>query len=114
MLRPGSATPADLTVPASPRAKRLPQGSRVPVPLARVRQDVGLLPIDLKSPRLSLERIATIERHSEIDLTSLAAYIKALGGHLEVAAVFGVRRYPLDLSAEALSSVVPDAELEDS
>lgn len=105
--------PADVTVPASPRAKRLPPGSRTPVPLAQVRQDVGLLPPDLKSSLLTPERITSLERHEAIDLCALAAYVQALGGHLEIAAVFGVRRYPLDLSEGAASSVRRDAPSDD-
>lgn len=100
--------PADLTVPASPRAKRLPPGSRAPVPLAQIRQDVGLLRSDLRSQVLTPERLRSLEAHQDLDLEGLAAYVKALGGHLEVAAVFGVRRYPLDLSTQAADSVAPD------
>jgi hypothetical protein len=100
--------PLDLTVPASPRAKRLPPGSRVPVPLAQIRKDVGLLRTDLQSPVLTSERLSALEAHRDLDLDALSAYVRALGGHLEVAAVFGVRRYPLDLSPQAAEGVEPD------
>lgn len=58
---------------------------------------------------LTPELIRTLEKHEAVELSSLAAYVQALGGCLEVAVVFGVRRYPLDLSVAALASVEPDA-----
>ncbi|OQX68959.1 MAG: hypothetical protein B6A08_07465 [Sorangiineae bacterium NIC37A_2] len=78
------------------------------MPLAQIRKDVGLLRTDLQSPVLTSERLSALEAHRDLDLDALSAYVRALGGHLEVAAVFGVRRYPLDLSPQAAEGVEPD------
>jgi DNA-binding XRE family transcriptional regulator len=43
--------------------------------------------------------VSRIEGRSEIYLSTLRSYIEALGGHLEIAAVFGEERIPVAVGA---------------
>lgn len=43
-------------------------------------------------------RISRLERGSDVLLSTVAAYVEALGGHLEIAAVFDDERVSVDLT----------------
>lgn len=90
---------AQMTMPATPRAKRLPRGSREPVGLRDVRKDLGLTQVELATlAGMSQGDLSRLERRTDHLLSTLQRYVAALGGHLEIAAIFGSRRYPLDLA----------------
>jgi transcriptional regulator with XRE-family HTH domain len=89
---------AHMTVPATPRAKKLPRGSKEPVPLREVRKDLGLTQTELAElAGMSQGDLSRLERRTDHLISTLQRYVAALGGHLEVAAIFGSRRYPLQL-----------------
>lgn len=93
-----------VTVPATPRAKRLPRGSKEPVSLRDVRKDLGLTQVELAAMAgMSQGDLSRLERRTDHLLSTLQRYVAAMGGHLEVAAIFGSRRYPLDLNGTAQS-----------
>jgi predicted transcriptional regulator len=43
-------------------------------------------------------RISRLERGGDVLLSTVAAYVEALGGHLEIAAVFDDERVSVDLT----------------
>lgn len=93
-----------VTIPATPRAKRLPRGSREPVSLREVRKDLGLTQVELATMAgMSQGDLSRLERRTDHLISTLQRYVAAMGGHLEVAAIFGSRRYPLDLNGAAQS-----------
>jgi len=50
------------------------------------------IPSDERQPAIS-----RIEHTEDVHLSTLRAYVEALGGRLEIAAVFGDERFPLAL-----------------
>jgi transcriptional regulator with XRE-family HTH domain len=92
----------DVTIPASPRAKRLPQGSPRPVPLRQVRRELNQsLDEVARKAALTETEIVELEAHQLPALEHLAAYARALGGELEVSISFGKKIYPLNLDPGA-------------
>jgi DNA-binding XRE family transcriptional regulator len=48
-----------------------------------------------KTLAISQSRVSAIERGPDPKLSTVAGYVKALGGHLEIAAVFDDERIPI-------------------
>jgi transcriptional regulator with XRE-family HTH domain len=97
-VRPG----IEHTIPASPRAKRLPQGSEVAVSLHQVRAELNVGRSEVaRTSGLTEDAVQRLEEHQIPGLAELEAYARALGGKLEVSMSFGAKHYPLDLSAAA-------------
>ena len=64
--------------------------------LARIRTDRQVTQVELAA-RLdrSQGNVSELERRSDVYLSSLREYVEALGGELEVTAVFGGERHPI-------------------
>lgn len=87
------------TIPASPRAKRLPQGSIHPLPLRQVRRELNLTEGELaKQAALSESELRRLEANDLPDVHALVAYARALGGELQVTIAFGEKSYRLELT----------------
>lgn len=100
-VRPG----VEHTIPASPRAKRLPQGSAVPVPVRQVRAELNISRSEVaRTAALGDEVVQRLEDQPLAELQALDAYARALGGTLELAIAFGPKRYPIDFSPGALDA----------
>lgn len=62
---------------------------------------------------LPQSQISRIEHQAELYISTLARYIEAMGGHLELIGVFDDQRVPLalgDLTAPAADADVPDSD----
>ena len=72
------------------------QALRDALGLARIRTDRQVTQVELAA-RLdrSQGNVSELERRSDVYLSSLREYVEALGGELEVTAVFGDKRYPI-------------------
>jgi transcriptional regulator with XRE-family HTH domain len=64
--------------------------------LARLREDAGLTQQDLADALAAAQaNVSRIERSGDLYLSTLRRYVEAMGGTLEVAAVFPDGRVPL-------------------
>lgn len=68
--------------------------------LAQLRVAHGVTQVDL-AERLGVRQasVSELERRDDVYLSSLRSYVEALGGRLEVAAVFDGERHPIALGA---------------
>jgi DNA-directed RNA polymerase specialized sigma subunit len=87
-------------VDASPRRRervdQLKSELRRELALEELRKDRGVSQEQLADALgVSQVRISRLGRQSDAQLSTLRAYIEALGGELELAAVFGEERVPL-------------------
>lgn len=64
--------------------------------LKEIRQERGITQVELAA-RLgkSQGNVSELERRDDVYLSSLREYVEALGGHLEIAAVFDDERTPI-------------------
>jgi DNA-binding XRE family transcriptional regulator len=70
--------------------------------LADLRRRAGMTQVELAAVLgLTQGRVSRIEREREVYLTTLREYVEALGGQLELAAVFPDLRVPLALPEPA-------------
>jgi len=68
--------------------------------LAELRQARHLTQIQLAEVLgISQGNVSRLEGRSDIYLSTLRSYIEALGGHLEIAAVFDDQRLPINIGA---------------
>jgi DNA-binding Xre family transcriptional regulator len=68
------------------------------VALADLRQSRNITQIQLAAQLgITQGNVSRMEARSEIYLSTLRSYIEALGGHLEIAAVFGDDRVPVTI-----------------
>ena len=62
---------------------------------------------------LPQSQISRIEHQAELYISTLARYLEAMGGHLELIGVFDDQRVPLslgDLTAPAADADIPDSD----
>jgi transcriptional regulator with XRE-family HTH domain len=68
--------------------------------LAEVRQARGLTQADVAAAlHVSRPRVAAVEKQRNLNLSTLREYVEAMGGRLEVAAVFDEGRVVIDQAA---------------
>jgi hypothetical protein len=109
-MRVFQSTQIEVTIPASPKAKRLPQGSPVPVPLRQVRRELNVDHDDVaRLGCLTEDEISALETHQVPDLHRLAQYARALGGELRLCIAFGAKVYRLNMDADAAPASEQDA-----
>ena len=73
--------------------------------LRDVRKDLGLTQVELAGlAGMSQGDLSRLERRTDHLLSTLQRYVQALGGQLEVAAIFGSRRYPLELGTQEVAA----------
>lgn len=74
--------------------------------LYELRKERGLTQVQL-AERMKIRQasVSEIERHRKLYLDTLRTYVEALGGTLEVAAVFDGERIPLALEGRELDAV---------
>jgi transcriptional regulator with XRE-family HTH domain len=100
----------EVTIPASPRAKRLPQGSLTPVPLRQIRQELNMTDSEVaRVAMLSPSEVTQLEAHQVPAIHQLTAYARALGGELQLTISFGAKTYQLNMDLDAAPE--SDAEL---
>jgi transcriptional regulator with XRE-family HTH domain len=76
------------------------------VALAELRQSRHITQIDLAAELgITQGNVSRMEKRSEIYLSTLRSYIEALGGHLEITAVFDDERVPVAVGAGKRRSV---------
>lgn len=87
--------PKDLEAAAGASADAL----RVAMELSELRGSRGVTQVEL-AERLGKRQgtISELERREDVFVSSLREYIEALGGHLEISAVFDEERVPLTLA----------------
>jgi DNA-binding Xre family transcriptional regulator len=70
------------------------------VALAELRQSRQVTQVEL-SERLGISQgnVSRLEARSDVYLSTLRSYVEALGGQLEIAAVFGAERVPVQVRA---------------
>ena len=76
------------------------QALEAAVELGALRASRGVTQVDL-AERLGKRQgtISELERRDDVFVSSLREYVAALGGHLEISAVFGDERFPLSIAA---------------
>jgi len=68
--------------------------------LAQLRQSRHVTQVQLaETLGISQGNVSRLEGRSDIYLSTLRSYIEALGGHLEIAAVFDDQRVPVDIGS---------------
>ncbi|MCA1697752.1 MAG: helix-turn-helix domain-containing protein [Actinobacteria bacterium] len=66
--------------------------------LAELRQSRNVTQVQLaETLGISQGNVSRLEGRSDVYLSTLRSYVEALGGHLEIAAVFGDERVPVNL-----------------
>lgn len=66
--------------------------------LAQLRQSRHVTQVQLaETLGISQGNVSRLEARSDVYLSTLRSYVEALGGHLEIAAVFGDERVPVRL-----------------
>ena len=66
--------------------------------LAELRQSRHVTQVQLaETLGISQGNVSRLEARSDVYLSTLRSYVEALGGHLEIAAVFGDERVPVEL-----------------
>jgi ribosome-binding protein aMBF1 (putative translation factor) len=94
---PIMADPARRARVEAERAKVV--GEQVREALGELRRVRHLTQVELsRTMRRPQSTISRIEREGDMLLSTLAAYVEALGGHLEIAAVIDGHRVPLTVS----------------
>lgn len=93
------------------RVESLKSAMRQASALAELRSHRGVTQVEL-ADRLGTAQsgVSRIERRDDLFLSTLADYIEALGGHLEISAVFDNERIPIVIAEQAASeahSAVP-------
>jgi DNA-binding Xre family transcriptional regulator len=70
--------------------------------LAELRQSRHVTQVQL-AERLGISQgnVSRLEDRSDVYLSTLRSYIEALGGHLEIAAVFGEERVPVEIRPDS-------------
>jgi DNA-binding XRE family transcriptional regulator len=69
--------------------------------LAQIRESRELTQRDIADALgVSQANVSRIERERDVYLSTLARYVEALGGQLEVAAVFGDEKVPIGLGCD--------------
>ena len=81
--------------------------------LGQLRDTLDITQADL-AERLEVTQanISRIERQHDVYLSTLRRYVEALGGHLEVAAVFGEQSLPLTIGSDDAASQGAPADRE--
>jgi DNA-binding Xre family transcriptional regulator len=70
------------------------------IALGKLRESRNVTQVDLAAQLgITQGSVSRMEGRSEIYLSTLRSYIEALGGHLEIAAVFGEDRVPVAIGA---------------
>lgn len=73
--------------------------------LAQLRQSRHITQVQLADTLgISQGNVSRLEARSDVYLSTLRSYVEALGGHLEIAAVFPDERVPVELELEPASS----------
>jgi hypothetical protein len=104
-MRVYQSTQIEVTIPASPKAKRLPQGSTSRVPLRQIRRELNLPEKEVAiSAGLGDDELRLLEAHQVPEIHRLAKYVKALGGELQLSVAFGTKTYLLTMDADAAPS----------
>lgn len=66
--------------------------------LAQLRQSRNVTQVQLaEALGISQGNVSRLEARSDVYLSTLRSYVEALGGHLEIAAVFGDERLPVQV-----------------
>ena|SRR5438093_7201687 len=66
--------------------------------LAELRQSRHVTQVQLaETLGISQGNVSRLEARNDVYLSTLRSYVEALGGHLEIAAVFGDERVPVEL-----------------
>ena len=69
--------------------------------LAQLRQSRNVTQVQLaETLGITQGNVSRLEARSDVYLSTLRSYVEALGGHLEVAAVFGDERVPVALGED--------------
>jgi DNA-binding Xre family transcriptional regulator len=67
--------------------------------LAELRQSRHVTQVQLAEQLgISQGNVSRLEARSDVYLSTLRSYVEALGGHLEIAAVFGDERVPVEVA----------------
>lgn len=92
-------------VPDEAAAAESARALRDALDLAQIRQARGLTQVQL-AERMHIRQasVSAMERRDDVYLSSLRDYVAALGGELELTAVFGEERIPVVISAHQLAS----------
>lgn len=78
--------------------------------LQEIRQARGVTQVELaRALGTNQPNVSRVERTSDPHLSSLRAYVEALGGRLELAAVFDEERFTITSGSEEEPVIVPSA-----
>ena len=81
--------------------------------LAEIRRAREKTQVEVASAlRIGQGQISRLEKQTDLFLSTLEKYVEALGGRLELTAVFGEERYPLRIGDLAGDETAPAAEAE--
>jgi DNA-binding Xre family transcriptional regulator len=77
--------------------------------LAELRNSRNITQIELATQLgITQGNVSRLEGRSDVYLSTLRSYVEALGGHLEIAAVFGEERVPVAVGPEEPPSTAAD------
>jgi DNA-binding XRE family transcriptional regulator len=79
-----------------PHIQRVREAMRAELRLAELRKHRGASQAKIaKRLEVSQSNVSQLERGDDVKLSTLASYVKALGGHLELSAVFEDETIPI-------------------
>ncbi|MFZ1925420.1 MAG: helix-turn-helix domain-containing protein [Solirubrobacteraceae bacterium] len=79
-----------------PHIQRARETMRAELRLAELRKHRGASQVKIaKRLEVSQSNVSQLERGDDVKLSTLASYVKALGGHLEISAVFDDETIPI-------------------